>query len=103
MKEASEKGIHSKRRRNPGTSAERCACDLSSDDVGAIVGICVAILIVPVAVAAHIIGVSLLLLLTRAIALLWPSFQSTVSALMFLSFFLLEKNEPGASGEVQVH
>lgn len=75
MKEASEKGIHFKCRGNPSTSVERCACDPTSDDVGAIVGICVAILIVPVAVAAHIIGVSLLLLLTRAIALLWLHFS----------------------------
>ena len=75
MKKDSEKGIHSKCRDDPGTSAERCACDRTSDDVGAIVGICVAILFVPVAVAAHIICDSLLLLLTRAIALLWLYFS----------------------------
>jgi hypothetical protein len=28
---------------------------------------------------------------------------AVISALMFLLCFLLEKNEPGASGEVQVH
>ena len=75
MKEDSEKGIRSKCRDDPGTSAERFACDLSGDYVGTIVGICVAFLIVSMAVAAHIICVSLLLLLTRAIALLWLYFS----------------------------
>ena len=71
MKEDSEKGIRSKCRDDPGTSAERFACDLTGDYVGTIAGICVVLLIVSMAVAAHIICVSLLLLLTRAIALLW--------------------------------
>lgn len=71
MNEDSEKGIRSKCRDDPGTSAERFARDLTGDDVGTIVGICVAFLIVSMAVAAHIICVSLLLLLTKAIALLW--------------------------------
>jgi hypothetical protein len=71
VKEGSEKGIRSKRRDDPGISAEGFACDLTSDDVGTIVGICVAFLIVSVTVAAYIICVSsLLLLLTRAIPLL---------------------------------
>ena len=75
MKEDSEKGIRSKCRDDPGTSAERFACDITSEDVGTIVEICVAFLIVSVAVAAHFICVSLLLLLTRAIALLWLHFS----------------------------
>ena len=76
MKEGSEKGIRSKRRDDPGISAERFAYDLTCDDVATTVGIGVAFLIVSVAVAAYIICVSsLLVLLTRAIALLWLHFS----------------------------
>jgi hypothetical protein len=73
VKEYPKERVSSQHRDDPGISAERLTSGLTDDDVGTIIGIWIALMIV--GVATFIICVSLLLLLTRAIALFWLHFS----------------------------
>ena len=70
VKEDPEETTRSRRRDKDGTSSE-----LTGEDAGTIVGICIALLVLSAGVVMYVVCVSLLLRLTRAIALLWLHFS----------------------------
>ena len=72
MKKDAKERVSSKRRDDPGISAERLPCGITSDDVYTILGICFALMIASAGLAAaYIFCVRLLILLvTVSVSLL---------------------------------
>lgn len=68
MKKDPKERFSSQRRDDPGISAERLTCGVTGGDVGTIIGICVAFLIVSAGLTAYVICISLLILLARVSA-----------------------------------
>lgn len=71
VKKDAKERVSSKRRDDPGISAERLTCGITSDDVYIILGICFALLITSAGLAAaYIFCVRLLILLVSVSAIL---------------------------------